>query len=84
MNMETVGWIAIGWFAVALLVSIALGGFLGQVNASPNEDDLAAATAKRKVMRFMRGSTVRPSATRPLSGHSQTAETEKQNIKVTG
>lgn len=56
MDMEMVGWIAIGWFAVALVVSIALGGFLGQVNASPSEDDLATAMAKRKGMRFMRTS----------------------------
>lgn len=56
MDMEMVGWIAIGWFAVALVVSIALGGFLGQVNASPDENDLATAMAKRKGMRFMRTS----------------------------
>lgn len=56
MDMEMVGWIAVGWFAVALVVSIALGGFLSQVNASPDEDDLASAMAKRKGMRFMRTS----------------------------
>lgn len=56
MDMEMVGWIAIGWFTVALVVSIALGGFLSQINASPDEDDLASAMAKRKGMRFMRTS----------------------------
>lgn len=56
MNMEMVGWIAAGWFAVALVVSIALGGFLSQVNAGPDEEDLASAMEKRKGMRFMRTS----------------------------
>lgn len=56
MDMEMVGWIALGWFVIALIVSIALGGFLGQVNASPDENDLASAMAKRKGMRFMRTS----------------------------
>lgn len=71
MDMEMVGWIAVGWFAVALVVSIALGGFLSQVNAGPDEEDLASAIAKRKGIRFMRKSirsvAVRGPRTSPVS-----------------
>lgn len=71
MDMEMVGWIAIGWFVVALVVSVALGGVLGQVNSGPDEDDLASAMAKRKGMRFMRTSlrsaAVRSPRTSPVS-----------------
>lgn len=83
MDMEMVGWFALGWFAVALVVSIALGGFLGQVNASPDEDDLASAMAKRKGMRFMRASA-RSVTIRDLRNNPQVAETGKRGIKGTG
>lgn len=71
MDMEMAGWIAIGWFVVALVVSVALGGVLRQVNSGPDEDDLASAMAKRKGMRFMRNSlrlaAVRSPRTSPVS-----------------
>ena len=54
MDMGTVGWVVLGWFAVALVLSLALGGFLRKVNETPDEDDLAAAS-RQKVMRYMRG-----------------------------
>lgn len=80
MDMEMVGWIALGWFAVALVVSVALGGFLGQVNASPDEDDLASAMAKRKGMRFMRTSA-RSVAIRDLRNNPRVSETGKRALK---
>lgn len=80
MDMEMVGWIALGWFAVALVVSVALGGFLGQVNASPDEDDLASAMAKRKGMRFMRTSA-RSVAIRDLRNNPRVSETGKRGVK---
>ena len=83
MDMEMVGWIALGWFAAALIVSIALGGFLGQVNASPDEDELASAMAKRKGMRFMRTSA-RSVAIRDLRSNPQVSEAGKRSVKVTG
>jgi len=55
MDMGTVGWIALGWFAVALALSLALGGFLRKVNETPGEEDFAVAASRQKVMRFMRG-----------------------------
>jgi hypothetical protein len=55
MDMETVGWITLGWFAVALVVSLALGIFLRKVNETPGEEDFAIAASKRQVMRYMRG-----------------------------
>jgi hypothetical protein len=55
MDLATVGWIALGWFAVALVLSLALGGFLRKVSETPGEDDLAVANARQKGMRFMRG-----------------------------
>lgn len=84
MDMEMVGWLAIGWFAVALVVSIALGGFLGQVNAGPDEEELASAMTKRKGMRFMRSSTARSLTARDLKSGSRASETGKHSVKVTG
>ena len=55
MDMATVGWIALGWFSIALVLSLALGGFLHKVNVAPDEDDLAIAASRQKVMRYMRG-----------------------------
>ena len=55
MDMGTVGWIALGWFAVALVISLALGGFLRKVNETPGEEDLSAAASRQQVMRYMRG-----------------------------
>lgn len=58
MEMATVGWVAIGWFAVALIVSLGLGRILRQANVT--DDDLAMAASKRKVMRYMRVRGAKP------------------------
>jgi hypothetical protein len=55
MGMGTVGWIALGWFSAALVISLALGGFLRKASETPGEEDIAAAASKQKVMRYMRG-----------------------------
>lgn len=55
MDVGTIGWIALGWFAVALVISLALGGFLRKVNETPGEEDLTVAASRQKVMRYMRG-----------------------------
>lgn len=55
MDVGTIGWIALGWFAVALVISLALGGFLRKVNETPGEEDLAIAASRQQVMRYMRG-----------------------------
>jgi hypothetical protein len=55
MDLAAVGWIALGWFAVALVLSLVLGGFLRKVSETPSEDDLIVAASKQQVMRFMRG-----------------------------
>jgi len=55
MELATVGWIALGWFTVALVLSLVLGGFLRKVSETPSEYDLVAAAPKQQVMRFMRG-----------------------------
>lgn len=52
MDMAMIGWIVLGWFAVAIIVSLALGGILRQSQVT--HDDLAAAASKRKVMRYLR------------------------------
>jgi hypothetical protein len=54
IDMETLGWIVIGWFAVALVVSLALGGFLHGVNAAADEAELEQVTSRRQVLRYMR------------------------------
>jgi hypothetical protein len=55
MDLATVGWIALGWFAVALVLSLALGGFLRKVNTTVDQEGLAVAASRQKVMRYMRG-----------------------------
>jgi len=55
MDLATVGWIVLGWFTAALVLSLVLGGFLRKVGETPNEDDLVVAASKQQVMRFMRG-----------------------------
>lgn len=66
MNMEMVAWIVLGWFVIALLVSIVLGGFLSQSKATRDEVDFASAAAKSKVLRFMRIPAARSVAARNI------------------
>ena len=77
MDMGTVGWFALGWLTVALVLSVALGGFLRKVNESPGEDDLALAASRQKGLRFLRGrnsAVGRTTATAP-----RTRDTGKRN-----
>jgi hypothetical protein len=55
MDLVTVGWIALGWFAVALIISFALGGFLRQTSVNMGETDLADGISKTKALRYIRG-----------------------------
>lgn len=59
MDLGTVGWLVLGWFAVALILSFALGGFLQQTSVDSvnnvGETDLAEGVTKSKVVRYMRG-----------------------------
>jgi len=55
MDVGTIGWIALGWFAVALVISLILGNFLRKVSEAPGEDEFAVAASRQKVMRYMRG-----------------------------
>jgi hypothetical protein len=55
MELGTVGWLVLGWFAVALIISFALGGFLKQTSANMGETDLAEGISKQQVVRYMRG-----------------------------
>jgi hypothetical protein len=51
MDMVTVGWIAVGWFTLAVLVSLVLGSIFRQVNATPlNEADVAVVAERQKVV----------------------------------
>jgi hypothetical protein len=50
MDMVTVGWIAVGWFTLAVLVSLVLGGIFRQVNAPLNEADVAVVAERQKVV----------------------------------
>lgn len=54
MDMGTVGWIALGWFTAALVMSVALGGFLRKASKTPDEDSFAVAASNQEVMRYMR------------------------------
>ena len=55
MDLGTVGWFALGWFAVALVTSLALGSILRKVNETPDEEDLAVTVSRQNVVRYMRG-----------------------------
>ena len=55
MDLGTVGWLVLGWFTVALIISFALGGFLRQTSVNMGETDLAEGITKSKVVRYMRG-----------------------------
>jgi hypothetical protein len=55
MELGTVGWVVLGWFAVALIISFALGGFLRQSGVNMDEEDLAEGISKQKVVRYLRG-----------------------------
>lgn len=81
MDIGTIGWIAVAWFGIALVVSIALGAFLGQATGTMGEADLASAAAKRKGMRFMRTSAAKLASTRNIQGDT---ESDKHNVKWTG
>lgn len=50
MDMVTVGWIAVGWFTLAMLVSLVLGSIFRQVNAPLNEADVAVVAERQKVV----------------------------------
>jgi len=76
MGMETVGMFIIGWFVVALVFSVALGGFLRKVNEAPGEEDLAEAAARQKGVRFLRGR--KPASMRSITSASRTREQGKR------
>ena len=59
--MEIIGWIVLGWFAVAFIVSYVFGGFLRHAGASVTEEDLAESISTQQVLRYMR--TRKPKAT---------------------
>ena len=50
MDLVTVGWIAVGWFTLAVLVSLVLGSIFRQVNAPLNEADVAVVAERHKVV----------------------------------
>lgn len=50
MDMVTVGWIAVGWFALTVLVSLVLGSIFRQVNTPLNEADVAVVAESQKVV----------------------------------
>jgi len=50
MDLVTVGWIAVGWFTLAVLVSLVLGSIFRQVNAPLNEADVAVVAERQKVV----------------------------------
>ena len=83
MDIGTIGWIAIAWFAIALVVSIALGAFLSQVTGTMGEADLVSAAAKSKGMRFMR-ITAAKSVSARKQGESASGADHQRNIKLTG
>jgi len=54
MDLNTILLIAAGWFAVALVVSVAFGSFIYHVKDAPDEEEMADHASKLKVVRYMR------------------------------
>jgi len=55
MELQTVGWILAAWFGFSIVVSLALGWFLREVNASADESELNQVISHRRVVRYLRG-----------------------------
>jgi len=55
MELQTFGWILAVWFAVSVVVSLALGMSLREVNASSDQSELDQVLSRRRVVRYMRG-----------------------------
>jgi len=55
MDLATVGWIVLGWFTVALVLSLVLGGFLHKADMAGSEEEYAMDASKQQAMRFIRG-----------------------------
>ena len=55
MSMETLGWIVGGWFVVAFIISLAVGGFMRAVNEGADDSELAQMASQRRVVRYLRG-----------------------------
>lgn len=56
MDMETLGLVVAGWFALSLVVSVVLGVFLRKVNVTLDDDGLTTADEQRRVLRYLRKS----------------------------
>ncbi len=55
MDMETLSWMVVGWFAVSIAISLALGWFLREVNAAAEEPELDQVLSQSRVLRYLRG-----------------------------
>ena len=55
MDLGTVGWIVLGWLAVAPVLSLALGRFLRKANEATGVDDFAVTATRQNVVTYMRG-----------------------------
>ncbi len=82
MDMAMVGWIVLGWFAVAFIASLGLGRVLHQAHVT--EDNLAVAASKRKVMRYMRVRGAKLVIARAKPDTAQVHETGKRAVRAAG
>jgi hypothetical protein len=82
MDMATVGWVVLGWFAAAFIVSLGLGRVLRQIHVT--DDDLVVAASKRKGMRFMRAHGAKPAVVCAKPDTARVRETGKHAIKAAG
>lgn len=55
MDMETLSWVVVGWFAVSIGISLVLGWFLREVNAAAEEPELDQVLSQSRVLRYLRG-----------------------------
>lgn len=54
MELGTFGWVMVGWFAVSVVVSLTVGWFLREVNATADDSELDQVLSRRRIVRYLR------------------------------
>jgi len=80
MELQTVGWILAAWFGFSVVVSLALGWFLREVNASADESELNQVISHRRVVRYLRGKTGRTVVESETDAESE-SETTARHVR---
>ena len=61
MDIGAIGLFALGWLAVAVVVSLMLGTFLRRAHTTTSEQDVEVMAERQRVVRYMRKPRAKPS-----------------------